>query len=227
MASPTSAFPSTSQQQPIPTISDCKQFTETLPFCTAADQQMLLHFAEREYVLFSFWKTGSAMGMFGSCLLVILLCILSEAIELCRNFLAKEHTFIPDSSSDTSSISDNIQISDRSGYWKMIKRCFTSYRVTQAALYGLHVMFGHVLILIIVSFNVWLLVSVAIGKSIGYFLFKASPVVEKTTNALAEAATPSPRPGRRTLEVPFTSTSSSNNLFVSKGYHSHSNSSDT
>ena len=108
-------------------------------------------------------------------------------------------------------------------FFRMLRRCFSSYRVTQATLYGLHVMFGHVLILIIVSFNVWLLFSVAIGKAIGYFLFKGSPVVEKTTIAI-EAATPSPRPGRR--DIPFASTASSSYPF-SKDYYSRSNSSDT
>ena len=64
LPSTSSQIPSTSHEQQQQQILGCKPFTETLPFCTPADQQMLLHFAEREFVLFSFWKTGSAMGKF-------------------------------------------------------------------------------------------------------------------------------------------------------------------
>uniref|UniRef100_A0A914PUH3 Copper transport protein n=1 Tax=Panagrolaimus davidi TaxID=227884 RepID=A0A914PUH3_9BILA len=221
-----SSMPSTSEESAVGSSSDipgCQTLPDPMPFCTSSKHQMLLHFAEREFVLFSFWKTGSAVGMFGSCLLVILLCIASEAIELCRNFLAKEHALsLSDELSENSSISDSIQVAGANGFIRKLRQCFNSYRVTQATLYGLHILFGHVLILIIVSFNVWLLISVAIGKGVGYFLFKGDPIIERTTIAL-EAASPQMATRCRHDHPSFPSTPSSNNLY-GKSLHSHKNS---
>ncbi|KAE9552152.1 hypothetical protein FO519_004627 [Halicephalobus sp. NKZ332] len=164
----------------------------TLPPCSSYENPLLLHAGDREFILFSFWKTGSPMGLFGSCLLVMLLCILYEAIDLCRNFLAKEHALNEPDNEDSASVIDFNPT--RKSFWRRVNNALNSYRLTQATLYGVQTVFNAIIILIFVSFNIWLIISVAIGKAIGYFLFTGSPVVEKTTMALT---TSSPLPARR------------------------------
>ncbi|KAK6050784.1 hypothetical protein COOONC_11710 [Cooperia oncophora] len=52
---------------------------------------MVIHFREREIILFSFWKTGTVSGMAVSMFISFLLCILYEAIKGFRLFLAIYH----------------------------------------------------------------------------------------------------------------------------------------
>uniref|UniRef100_A0A914C3E4 Copper transport protein n=1 Tax=Acrobeloides nanus TaxID=290746 RepID=A0A914C3E4_9BILA len=129
---------------------------------------LTLHFSEREYVLLQAWKTGSFLGMFGSTLIVFLICIVHEALEGLRYFLAREH-MLGSPETETVSQSSVKPLSDLK-CWELprkIRNSFTGYRVTQALLYGVQTLIGYLLILIVVSFNVWLILAVVLGKAAG------------------------------------------------------------
>lgn len=56
-------------------------------------------------------------------------------------------------------------------FCRKIKHAFTKYRVSQSLLYGAYILLWYLIILIVVSFNGWLILSVVIGKTVGYFMF--------------------------------------------------------
>ncbi|KAJ1351363.1 hypothetical protein KIN20_007354 [Parelaphostrongylus tenuis] len=70
---------------------------------------MVIHFREREIILFSFWKTGTLSGMAVSMLITFLLCILYEAIKGFRLFLAYCHLKESRESNRSTSPSDRIE----------------------------------------------------------------------------------------------------------------------
>uniref|UniRef100_A0A914RPD6 Copper transport protein n=1 Tax=Parascaris equorum TaxID=6256 RepID=A0A914RPD6_PAREQ len=50
-------------------------------------------------------------------------------------------------------------------------RVLTMYRVTQALLYAVQATLAYLLMLVVMTFNIWLLFAVIIGEAVGYFLF--------------------------------------------------------
>uniref|UniRef100_A0A7E4W1A2 Copper transport protein n=1 Tax=Panagrellus redivivus TaxID=6233 RepID=A0A7E4W1A2_PANRE len=147
---------------------------------TPGGHAFLLHFSEREYILFEFWKIGSLNGIVGSCLLVVLICILAEAVDVIRQYLAKQH--VPQD--------ENVNL-EYGKITKYLKTTITSYRAQMACLYGFQAILTYMMVLIVITFNVWLIISVGIGKALGYFFFAGSPTVERIL--VTQESPPAPR----------------------------------
>ncbi|CAI5440950.1 unnamed protein product [Caenorhabditis angaria] len=147
------------------------------------DMDMTLHFGDREKILFSWWKTGSVLGMAVSMLITFLLCILYEAIKSFRYFLAiwekqKRAMGIGESTADSEEIDERAHIAPIVQFSGYIRKLFTKYRLAQCGLYGIQMLLAYVLMLIVMTFNVNLILSVVFGTSVGYFLFTGTPFVE-------------------------------------------------
>ncbi|CAJ0570373.1 unnamed protein product, partial [Mesorhabditis spiculigera] len=154
--------------------------------------KMWLHFGEREKILFSWWKTGTAAGLLLSVVIIFLLCIFHEAIKGLRYFIAIQHENerrnerqerLNRPSPPTGTPPDNV--SERSVLFSPLlrfsgttRRLFTRYRIAQALLYGVQIVLSYMLMLIVMTFNVWLILAVVIGEAVGYFLFTGSPVID-------------------------------------------------
>lgn len=63
------------------------------------------------------------------------------------------------------------------------RKVFTKQRTVQALLYAAQWLLFYILILVIVTFNVWLILAVVFGKAIGYFIFIGSPTAERAIAA--------------------------------------------
>ncbi|CAD6192240.1 unnamed protein product [Caenorhabditis auriculariae] len=160
------------------------------------DMNMILHFGEREMILFSFWKTGSLTGMAVSMLITFLMCIVYEAIKSFRYFLAVYHSKQriqgrQNSGGTSNSVNsgadavseDSIQVAPLIQLSGFTRKLFTPYRISQAALYGLQAVLAYALMLIVMTFNVNLILAVVFGEAVGYFLFTGTPLVD---NAVAD-----------------------------------------
>ncbi|MFH4980546.1 hypothetical protein AB6A40_007255 [Gnathostoma spinigerum] len=122
---------------------------------------MELHFGNREIILFRFWKSGSALGMLASVIIVILLCVLFEGIKAFRLFLRNmysENCLLP------CSAGNKLWCSGRFSNQ-------TIYRIGQTLLYTAQIALAYTIILILVTFNVYLLIAVVLGEAVGYFIF--------------------------------------------------------
>lgn len=152
---------------------------------------MVIHFREREVILFSFWKTGTVSGMAVSMFISFLLCILYEAIKGFRLFLAIYHVKqrhanaamtssqspLADSGGDNVS-QDTIPFAPILQITGLTKRVFSGFRLAQAALYGVQALLAYVLMLIVMTFNGNLILSVVAGEAVGYLLFTGTPFVD-------------------------------------------------
>ncbi|CAL2032517.1 hypothetical protein CAEBREN_17543 [Caenorhabditis brenneri] len=155
------------------------------------DMDMTLHFGEREKILFSWWKTGSFSGMAVSMLISFLLCILYEAIKSFRYFLAvwnnqkrqQRHAEAsitnPQNSGGDGISEDSVHIAPLVQLSGFTKRLFTSYRLAQGALYGLQALLAYALMLIVMTYNMNLILSIVVGEAVGYFLFTGNPLVDQ------------------------------------------------
>ncbi|CAJ0955679.1 unnamed protein product, partial [Mesorhabditis belari] len=156
--------------------------------------KMFLHFGEREKILFSWWKTGSAAGLILSLVVVFMLCIFYEAIKGFRFFIAIQHERqkrdILRNRPASPSAEPRDNISEHSISFAPLLRLngstrnlFTAYRVVQALLYGVQAILAYVLMLIVMTFNVWLILAVVIGEAVGYFLFTGTPLIDEGLGA--------------------------------------------
>jgi len=155
---------------------------------------MVFHFREKETILFAFWKTGSVQGLLVSCLITFLLCLLYEALRALRYFLARSMMFKAPATpadrkvvlkaargavatnGDTDSLGSTMVTMPVLRLGSM-SRNFTKYRLSQALLYGCQVLIAYMLMLIVMTFNVWLLIAVVLGEMTGYFFFTGTPEI--------------------------------------------------
>jgi len=186
----------------------------------------LLHFSSREYVLFSFWKVGSTMGMIGSILMVILIAVLHEAIIGLRFFLDREillssaannsqassHrsreslVYVNETANSThrtgqgqSTASSDSQAGATRILLRHLRRVFSGQRMLQALLYAIQWTLFFILILIVVTFNGWLITAAIWGKAIGYLVFIGSPAMERVERLSAGVASPNGERGAELL----------------------------
>ncbi|KAK5969875.1 Ctr copper transporter family protein [Trichostrongylus colubriformis] len=151
---------------------------------------MVIHFREREVILFSFWKTGTVSGMAVSMFISFLLCILYEAIKGFRLFLAVHHVKqrhaitssgsqspLADSGGDNVS-QDTVPFAPMLHATGLTKRVFSGFHLAQAALYGVQALLAYVLMLIVMTYNGNLILSIVAGEAVGYLLFTGTPFVD-------------------------------------------------
>ncbi|CAB3405056.1 unnamed protein product [Caenorhabditis bovis] len=151
------------------------------------DMSMVLHFGEKEKILFAWWKTGSFSGMAVSMLITFLLCILYEAMKAFRYFLAvwqankrrttQSELAITNAAADSVS-EDSVQFAPLLSISGLTKRLLSTYRIIQGILYGLQALLAYVLMLIVMTFNVNLILAVVVGEAVGYFLFTGTPLLD-------------------------------------------------
>uniref|UniRef100_A0A8R1TJB8 Copper transport protein n=1 Tax=Onchocerca volvulus TaxID=6282 RepID=A0A8R1TJB8_ONCVO len=150
---------------------------------------MVLHFANHELILFDFWKTGTVLGLLASVLIVFLLSVLYEAVKALRLYFARNRAVerqnriqsnivVRESSEHIDSVSAEMNsyspIFEYSGF-RAMKRLFTYYRIVQSSLYFLQILLAYTLMLIAMTFNVWIILGIVFGAAFGYFLFSEEP----------------------------------------------------
>ncbi|CEF59388.1 High affinity copper uptake protein 1 [Strongyloides ratti] len=148
---------------------------------------MLLHFGTKEFILFEFWKTGSFSGIFGSMIIVFLIAFLYEGIRKARIWMAKYELKNKNMESNQESFDQpltpdvranaNISVPNNT----ISQFSFTKFpldRFIHALLYGLQTTISFTLMLIIMTFNGWIIISAIFGMTIGYFTFNKSPLEE-------------------------------------------------
>lgn len=164
---------------------------------------MVFHFADSESILFTFWQTDSATSMAVSCFIVFLVAIFYEGLKFYRQWLLHRdrleggtdernsrrsrrrsrrrqtlETQIHDGLSHTSVLSavpGNGQTGDGT-----LRPWLKAMHLYQTILHMIHVFMAFMLMLIFMTFNVWLCAAVVLGAGLGYFIFfvKSSGVTD-------------------------------------------------
>ncbi|VIO93484.1 Ctr copper transporter family protein [Brugia malayi] len=151
---------------------------------------MVLHFTKHEFILVNFWKTGTVLGLSVSVLIVFLLSVLYEAVKALRLYFARNRAVelqnrriqsnivIRESSEHIDSVStEMISYSPILGFsgFRALKQLFTFYRIVQSSLYFAQILLAYTLMLIAMTFNVWIILGIVFGEATGYFLFSEEP----------------------------------------------------
>ncbi|GAB6021886.1 hypothetical protein CHUAL_006052 [Chamberlinius hualienensis] len=139
---------------------------------------MYFHTGFKETILFQGWATTSVGGMVGSCIGVFFIAILYEALKYYREYLFKQ-TF---ASVSYSSVGGGPTNDAAKLHRSVSKRIMSPGHFAQTGLHVLQVTISYFLMLVFMTYNVWLCISVVIGAGVGFFLFgwKKTIVVDIT-----------------------------------------------
>ncbi|KAL3994843.1 Ctr copper transporter family protein [Acanthocheilonema viteae] len=159
---------------------------------------MILHFSKHEYILVNFWKIGTALGLSTSVLIVFLLSILYEAVKALRLYFARNRAVekwnqriqsnivVRESSEHADSVSTEMNSYSpifRFRGLRALKQLLTFYRIVQSSLYFTQILLAYILMLIAMTFNVWIILGIVAGEAIGYFLFSEELTSDENVGA--------------------------------------------
>lgn len=135
--------------------------------------QMYFYVSCEATILFKEWTVSSCWGMFGSCVAVFIMAALYEGLKVLREILLRKsmvsvrYNTVPVGTRGENSNGTLITETHKSVGARM---CSLAHSL-QAMLHILQVVLSYFLMLIFMTYNVWLCLAVAFGAGVGYFLF--------------------------------------------------------
>merc|ERR1719483_1861378 len=148
---------------------------------------MYFHWGYNETILFSFWKISTVGGLIGSMFGIFFLGVLYEGLKFYREFLMRTNysAVAYDQISEVggqeegesgSNLPDDNEITVvRGGSSNMVKiiqtDVFSKTHFIQTLLHLVQVIISYMLMLIAMTYNIWLCMAVAGGAMAGYFIF--------------------------------------------------------
>jgi len=122
---------------------------------------MSFHGGYDEVILFDFWNTKASIPLFLlSCLALFILAALYEGLKLVREKLIRRELL----SRQSSNVLNNRSIPASS-------RLFSHGHIIQTSLHMLQITVSYLLMLVFMTYNTWLCLSVVLGAGLGYFIF--------------------------------------------------------
>lgn len=144
------------------------------------DMQMYFHTGCTATILFEEWKTDSVGGILGSMIGIFLMAMFYEGLKYYREYLfRKAHASVNfsciNSPGDGPKALPNSPVALRS-------RMISSSHTLQTVLHVFQVTLSYFLMLIFMTYNVWLCLAVVLGAGAGFFIFgwKKAIVVDIT-----------------------------------------------
>jgi copper transporter 1 len=135
---------------------------------------MTFYFGNDATILFSPWKVATWQGMLWSCVVILVVSFLYEGLKFLRQRLlncARTRLARPRDRSSEHDDDDELLLSEVS-FGRLNRRTIRILlHVTQAILYLLQVLIGYMLMLVAMTYNAWLLISLVLGAGIGYLVF--------------------------------------------------------
>uniref|UniRef100_A0A8R1DG58 Copper transport protein n=1 Tax=Caenorhabditis japonica TaxID=281687 RepID=A0A8R1DG58_CAEJA len=112
---------------------------------------MWFHTKPQDTVLFSTWNITSAGTMVWACCLIVIAGILLELIKYTRRLIQKQKPAGKDST--------------------YLSRLFSTTHFVQTVLFLVQLAFSYCLMLIFMTFSIWLGLAVVVGLAIGFLIF--------------------------------------------------------
>uniref|UniRef100_A0A1B6F2E9 Copper transport protein n=1 Tax=Cuerna arida TaxID=1464854 RepID=A0A1B6F2E9_9HEMI len=140
---------------------------------------MTFHFGYNETILFEFWKISSVGGLIGSMFGIFFMAALYEGLKYYREYLfwktynSLQYRSVEVPTNKNTAPEDNSVVQPT---MLSINHAF------QTLLHIIQIVVSYFLMLIFMTYNVWLCVAVALGAATGYFLFgwKKSVIIDVT-----------------------------------------------
>lgn len=141
---------------------------------------MSFHFGNNETVLFDFWKFTTTSGLIGSMLGIFIMAALYEGLKYYREYLFwRTYNALHYKSVQTPGDKSPVASDDN----RVIQPSMLSgNHFLQTILHIIQIVVSYLLMLIFMTYNVWLCIAVVLGAATGYFLFgwKKSVIVDVT-----------------------------------------------
>lgn len=140
---------------------------------------MIFHGGFCENVLFSSWKISSIGGLIGSIIGIVIMAALYEGLKYYREYLFWKTYNALQYRSVTMPNEKNVVAEDN----RVVQPTMFSWmHAFQTFLHIIQIVLSYFLMLIFMTYNVWLCFAVVLGAAIGYFLFgwKKSVIVDVT-----------------------------------------------
>ncbi|VDK48378.1 unnamed protein product [Anisakis simplex] len=121
---------------------------------------MTFHFGDDETILFKFWAVHNAGFMVLSCFIIIVLCFIMEGIRWFRSFRKASKRQIRSAPS----------INEQPSFFRphiSVALCIDT------VLHAVQLTISYILMLLFMTFNVWLCIAVVLGEVLGRFIFNA------------------------------------------------------
>lgn len=154
---------------------------------------MAFHFGYNETILFTPWQISTVSGLIGSMFAIFIMATLYEGLKYYREYLFwKTYNLLeyrPVSMPEKSTISSNEENRPAPAVHyvgevihKQPPSIFSWMHLYQTFLHIIQVTLSFLLMLIFMTYNVWLCMAVVFGAAVGYFLFcwKKSVIVDVT-----------------------------------------------
>jgi len=149
---------------------------DTMDHCKPGMMSMSFHASAIEpEILFSFWKSCNVWGMLLSCFITFLIAIFLEILKAIRrrvsrrNFIHAHERMIESNSNNTNS--SGAPVMHRNTVKDVIRKNLTLPHLLQSVLYGAQVLIGMLLMLIFMTYNVWLCIALVVGAVVGFVFF--------------------------------------------------------
>lgn len=149
------------------------------------DMDMTFHFGVKEKVLFDSWDVNGQWTMLLSCVGIFFMAVMYEGIKYYReNLLWKTYNTLHYRAVDENAVpdSENHKSVVREVVRKDSPRMLSQKHLVQTGLHIIQLTVSYLLMLIFMTYNVWLCLAVVVGSAVGYFLFgwKRTVVVDMT-----------------------------------------------
>ncbi|XP_022219127.1 high affinity copper uptake protein 1 isoform X2 [Drosophila obscura] len=147
---------------------------------------MAFHFGYNETILFSWWHIDTVAGLIGSMIAIFLLALLYEGLKYYREYLFwKTYNLLeyrPVKGPQHNPEAPHLPSAAAAAPSPVQPSMLSVNHLYQTLLHILQVTLSFLLMLIFMTYNVWLCLMVVLGAAVGYFLFcwKKSVIVDVT-----------------------------------------------
>ncbi|XP_052857265.1 high affinity copper uptake protein 1 isoform X2 [Drosophila gunungcola] len=147
---------------------------------------MAFHFGYNETILFSWWHIETVAGLVGSMIAIFLLALMYEGLKYYREYLFwKTYNLLeyrPVTGPQRNPEAPRIPSPAAAAPSPVQPSMLSVNHVLQTLLHVIQVTLSFLLMLIFMTYNVWLCLMVVLGAAVGYFLFcwKKSVIVDVT-----------------------------------------------
>ncbi|KAL0819320.1 hypothetical protein ABMA28_007452 [Loxostege sticticalis] len=132
---------------------------------------MVFHIGVSQEILFNGWVTTNALELFGSAVAIFLAGILYEGLKYYREALYVNSTTVTGDSQVNITKNECGTNGSCRGPAVVKYTMLSTGHIAQTALHILQATFSYILMLIFMTYNVWLCLALVLGMGVGYFCF--------------------------------------------------------
>ncbi|XP_059613772.1 high affinity copper uptake protein 1-like isoform X2 [Phlebotomus argentipes] len=129
--------------------------------------QMIFHLGHCEAILFKSWTVSEVGGFVGAVILIFVVAVLYEGLKYLREKLYYDAHQLEFAQQDKDGSTQNLRNTSK----PIRQQIFNKAHIIQTFLHLIQVSVSYALMLIVMTYNVWLFLAVVLGACMGYLFF--------------------------------------------------------